>query len=69
VTSTVTAIPGPKARKKPRFPITSDPEPTATISPAVTTIGKTVRAVPYAARTRDSPSTSRPRTPERKNTA
>ena len=35
VTSTVTAIPGPKARKKSRLPITSEPEPTATISPAV----------------------------------
>ena len=69
VISTVTAIPGPKARKKPRCPITSEPEPTATISPAVTTIGRTERVVRSTASRRCWPSTRPRRAPERKKTA
>ena len=68
VTSTVTAMPGPKARKKPSLPTKSEADPSATIKPAVTMIGRKSRVVSSAARTRRSPA-ARPRlTPEKKKT-
>ena len=68
VTSTVTAMPGPKARKNPSRPTISEADPKATISPAVTMIGRKSRVVCSAARTRRSPEARLRLTPEKKKT-
>jgi hypothetical protein len=68
LTTTVRAIPGPKARKNSSCPARRAAAPQATISPAVATMGRNWPVAPIAASTGDVPSASRRRMPERKKT-
>ncbi len=65
-TSTVSAIPGPKSRKNASRPAMRAAVPPATISPAVTTIGRYCAVASWAASTRSAPASSCSRIPCRK---
>jgi hypothetical protein len=65
-TSTAIAMPGPNACRNPTRATTSDALPSATVSPAARTIGRSSRSVRSAAATRGCPSRSSRRCRARK---
>ena len=67
-TATASAIAGPKVRTAGDDATSSAPTPAATVSPAAATIGANVATLRRAATSRGRPSTSSPRSPDRKYT-
>ena len=67
-TSTVSASPGPNARSNSVLATASEAVAAATMRPAAAMIGPTSAVASRAARTRGTPSASRPRRPSKKNT-